>query len=93
MKLITKLRNKFLWNKITKIHKKEMNDYTFSKLWREHDEIKSELRKLSQDQFAKAHLSECQRLEDRITTAFKQWDELIEGMHNRIKKLEDKINT
>jgi hypothetical protein len=53
-------------------------------------ELQDQCALLAQNQYAQSGLIEYRRLEDRITTAFMEWEKSIDGMHERIKKLEDK---
>jgi hypothetical protein len=50
--------------------------------------LEQEYQILAQDQFAKAHLGEAQKLSDRIESVLMQWDETIQKLTNRIEKLE-----
>lgn len=85
MKLI-----KNFWNRLNQKNPEEMDKFIFAKLWREHDQIKLQLKRLEQDQYAKAHLDEYRRLEDRMLTVLKVFDENIEMIKSRLDKLETK---
>jgi FtsZ-binding cell division protein ZapB len=80
---------KRLWNKIFIYPVSCSIGFSVANLTREIDSLREQCQKLAQDQYAKAHMDECMRLEDRITTAFKAWDETITAMHERIEKLEN----
>lgn len=95
---LTKHDGKYIWKRVfdyfkpkgpvtaktlDKMFKEVYND--MNRLWQNHEQ-------LAQDQYAKAALGEIRRLEDRITSAFMEWDKTIEGFHKRISALEEKRN-
>jgi hypothetical protein len=52
------------------------------------NELAEQCKLLANDQYAKAHLDEVQRLSDRIESVLIRWDEIIKELTDRIIKLE-----
>jgi hypothetical protein len=77
------------------IHERRIVMSWISKLFgipREINNIRVQNELLSQDQYAKAHLGEVMRLEDRITSSLKTFDEIILGINDRLEKIEKGIS-
>jgi hypothetical protein len=54
------------------------------------ERLKNEIALLANDQYAKAHLGEVLRLEDRINSVLMTWDETVNKLIKRIEALEAK---
>lgn len=90
MKLITNLWYRLLLKKAIKEDQNEREGFTLVRMHRSIDQIKDQLEKVVQDQFAKSHLDECRRLEDRITSVLMEWEKIINQINERLNKLETK---
>jgi hypothetical protein len=72
--------------------KGKMSDEIFNEIindvYKDMNRLKDQYELLAQDQYAKAHLGEVNRLDDRISSVLMSWDRTIDNILNRIDNIE-----